>query len=63
MLSPKKEKFVQFIKGFTDTSGRPPTFIEIMQGLNFKSLGTVNWYIVELEKEGVRGGLGKVRLC
>ena len=39
MLSPKKEKFVQFIKGFTDTSGRPPTFIEIMQGLNFKSLG------------------------
>ena len=63
MLSPKKEKFVKFIKGFTDASGRPPTFIEIMQGLNFKSLGTVNWYIVELEKEGViqrvKGNNGK----
>ena len=63
MLSPKKEKFVQFIKGFTESSGRPPTFIEIMQGLNFKSLGTVNWYIVELEKEGiierVKGNNGK----
>ena len=23
-----------------------------MKGLNFNSLGTVNWYIVELEKEG-----------
>jgi len=53
MLSPKKEKFVEFIKVFTDTTGRPPTFIEIMNGLNFKSLGTVNWYIVELEKDGV----------
>ena len=45
------------------SSGRPPTFIEIMQGLNFKSLGTVNWYIVELEKEGiiqrVKGNNGK----
>ena len=34
-----------------------------MQGLNFKSLGTVNWYIVELEKEGViqrvKGNNGK----
>ena len=53
MLSPKKEKFIEFIRGFTEASGRPPTFIEIMNGLNFKSLGTVNWYIVELEKDGV----------
>ena len=34
-----------------------------MNGLNFKSLGTVNWYIVELEKEGkikrVKGKNGK----
>ena len=63
MLSPKKQKFIKFIKEFTDTTGRPPTFIEIMNGLNFKSLGTVNWYIVELEKEGkierVKGSNGK----
>ena len=24
-----------------------------MRGLNYSSLGTINWYIVELEKEGV----------
>ena len=63
MLSPKKQKFIDFIKSFTDNNQRPPTFIEIMKGLNFHSLGTVNWYIVELEKAGkierVRGFNGK----
>ena len=63
MLSPKKQKFVDFIGNFTDENRRPPTFIEIMKGLNFSSLGTVNWYIVELEKVGmierVRGFNGK----
>ena len=53
MLSPKKQKFITYIKDFTDRNHRPPTFIEIMKGLKFKSLGTVNWYIVELEKEGI----------
>ncbi len=63
MLSPKKQKFLNFIKTFTFSNDRPPTFIEIMSGLNFNSLGTVNWYIVELEKEGkierVKGFNGK----
>ena len=63
MLSPKKEKFVEFIKEFTSISGRAPTFVEIMEGLNYSSLGTINWYIVELEKEGyierVKGYNGK----
>ena len=53
MLSPKKQKFVDYIRNFTDQHQRPPTFIEIMRGLQFKSLGTVNWYIVELEREGI----------
>ena len=52
MLSHKKQKFIDFIKSFTNSNNRPPTFIEIMKGLNFNSLGTVNWYIVELEKAG-----------
>ena len=52
MLSPKKQNFINFIRSFTDNNQRPPTFIEIMKGLNFNSLGTVNWYIVELEKAG-----------
>ena len=63
MLSPKKQKFVDYIRSFTNQNERPPTFIEIMKGLEFSSLGTVNWYIVELEKEGiiqrVRGFNGK----
>ena len=63
MLSPKKQKFIDFIKSFTNNNHRPPTFIEIMKGLNFNSLGTVNWYIVELEKAGkierVKGFNGK----
>ena len=44
-------------------NSRPPTFVEIMEGLRFKSLGTINWYIVELEKDGlierVKGYNGK----
>jgi len=63
MLSPKKQKFIEYIKDFTSLNERPPTFVEIMKGLRFSSLGTVNWYIVELEKEGlierVKGYNGK----
>jgi repressor LexA len=62
-LSPKKQKFVNFILGFTHSNERPPTFVEIMQGLNINSLGTIHWYVTELEKEGVikrtRGHQGK----
>ena len=52
-LSPKKQNFVDFIRNFTHENNRPPTFVEIMSGLNIRSLGTVNWYVNELEKENV----------
>ena len=52
-LSPKKKRFVQFIKFFTSENDRPPTFVEIMSGLNIRSLGTIDWYVKELEKENV----------
>ena len=62
-LSPKKQNFVNYIQGFTLKNGRPPTFVEIMSGLKIKSLGTIHWYVTELEKEGVitrtRGHQGK----
>jgi len=62
-LSPKKQRFVNYISDFTNTHDRPPTFVEIMAGLNILSLGTINWYVNELEKEGViqrmRGKNGK----
>ena len=63
MLSPKKQRFIDYIKNFTSTNERPPTFVEIMSGLKINSLGTINWYVNELEKEGVlhriRGKNGK----
>ena len=63
MLSPKKQKFLFFIKNFIKSNDRPPTFVEIMKGLKFSSLGTINWYIVQLESEGlikrVKGSNGK----
>ena len=52
-LSPKKQRFVNFIRDFTHDNNRPPTFVEIMSGLDICSLGTVNWYVNELEKEDV----------
>ena len=52
-LSPKKQRFVDFIRNFTHENNRPPTFVEIMEGLDICSLGTVNWYVNELEKENV----------
>ena len=52
-ISPKKQRFVDFIQNFTYENNRPPTFIEIMGGLDIRSLGTINWYVNELEREGV----------
>ena len=52
MISPKKQRFIDYINSFTNLNNRPPTFVEIMNGLNVKSLGTINWYVNELEKDG-----------
>ena len=52
-LSPKKQRFLDFIRRFHRDHDRAPTFHEIMEGLKIKSLGTVNWYVRELEKIGV----------
>ena len=62
-ISPKKHRFVDFIRDFTYDNNRPPTFVEIMGGLEIRSLGTINWYVNELEQEGIlqrmRGKNGK----
>ena len=52
-LSPKKQRFVDFVETYTANQNRPPTFVEIMEGLDINSLGTINWYVKELEKAGV----------
>ncbi|MCF7886305.1 MAG: transcriptional repressor LexA [Candidatus Marinimicrobia bacterium] len=52
-LSPKKQKFFNFVADFIETNDRSPTYKEIMEGLNFSSPGTIDWYVKELEKAGV----------
>ena len=63
LLSLKQKKFLDFINNFTLTQNEAPTYDEIMLGLGFKSLGTVNWYVKTLEKEGhlyrTKGSNGK----
>ena len=62
-LSLKQNKFLSFIKSFALTQGEAPTYDEIMAGLGFRSLGTVNWYVNALENEGylrrTKGSNGK----
>lgn len=52
-LSPKKQRFLEFIRKFAAEHERAPTFHEIMRGLKIRSLGTVNWYVKELKNLGV----------
>jgi len=52
ILSKKQKRFLDFIRKFAKSSGEPPTFEEIRAGLGFNSLGTVNWYVRELIKNG-----------
>ena len=62
-LSPKQRSFLDFIQRFTLAQGQAPSYEEIMAGLGFGSLGTVNWYVKTLEEEGhlsrVKGPNGK----
>lgn len=63
-LSPKKQKFLNFIQQYQEEQGFSPTFAEIMESLNIKSPGTVNWYVKELEEAGLlkrSGGYNKKR--
>ena len=62
-LSLKQNNFLSFIKNFILAQGEAPTYDEIMSGLGFRSLGTVNWYVNTLEDEGylyrTKGSNGK----
>ena len=62
-LSPKLKRFLDFIQRFTLNFDQAPSYEEIMVGLGFDSLGTVNWYVKTLEEEGhlsrIKGPNGK----
>ena len=57
-LSPKQQKFLDFIQWRILTYGQAPTYAEIMNTLGFSSLGTVNWYVKTLVKNGYLNRLG-----
>ncbi len=52
-LSPKKQRFVEFIKTYTRDNGYPPSYPEIMTALGFTSPGTIDWYVKSLEEDGI----------
>ena len=57
------KRFLDFIQRFTLSFDQAPSYEEIMVGLGFDSLGTVNWYVKTLEEEGhlsrIKGPNGK----
>jgi len=51
-LTPKLQRFLDFIRRFTLENGQAPSYEEIMSSLGFASLGTVNWYVKTLTQNG-----------
>lgn len=52
-LTPKQQKILDFIRSFAERQGYPPSQQEIADAFGFRSLGTVQNYLVRLEREGV----------
>lgn len=51
-LTPKLQRFLDFIRRFTLENGQAPSYEEIMHALGFASLGTINWYVKTLTHNG-----------
>src|SRR5689334_9364471 len=52
-LTPKQKQLLDFITKFRSRHGYAPSQHEIAQHFGFKSLGTVQNYLVRLERHGV----------
>lgn len=53
MLTPKQKAMLDFIGSFSEEKGYAPSQQEIAKHFGFKSLGTVQNYLIRLEREGV----------
>lgn len=51
-LTPKQKKILDFIEAYTDKEGYSPSQQEIARAFGYSSLGTVQNYLVRLEREG-----------
>lgn len=52
VLTPKQKRVLDFIEEFTAKQGYSPSQQEIAEAFGFKSLGTVQNYLVRLERQG-----------
>jgi repressor LexA len=52
-LTPKQKNILDFIQSYADREGYPPSQQEIARTFGFRSLGTVQNYLVRLEREGL----------
>lgn len=53
MLTPKQKRILEFISSFREAKGYSPSQHEIARHFGFKSLGTVQNYLVRLERQGL----------
>jgi repressor LexA len=52
-MTPKQKMILDFIQSYADREGYPPSQQEIADSFGFRSLGTVQNYLVRLEREGL----------
>ena len=52
-MTPKQKKILDFIHAYLQREGYPPAQQEIARAFGFRSLGTVQNYLVRLEREGL----------
>ncbi len=52
-LTPKQKAVCDYIQSFNDQHGYPPSQQEIAKAFGWRSLGTVQNYLVRLQREGV----------
>lgn len=52
-LTPKQKRILDFIESYLTANGYAPSQQEIARAFGFRSLGTVQNYLVRLEREGV----------
>jgi repressor LexA len=52
VLTPKQKKILDFIRAYNDRAGYAPSQKEIAAAFGFSSLGTVQNYLVRLERQG-----------
>ena len=52
VLTPKQKKILDFIRSYTDRAGYAPSQQEIASAFGFRSLGTIQNYLVRLERQG-----------